>query len=52
MIIYYSLLLYPYPNIWEKHSGFHSRRINHSHRIIYTYKGNILTIISCRYHYE
>lgn len=36
----------------ENLAGFHSRRIDHNNRIIYTYKGNMLTIISCRYHYE
>ncbi len=33
-------------------SGFWSRRIDGSNRLVYAVDGNQLTIISCRYHYE
>ena len=32
-------------------SGFWSRRIDDTNRLVYTYENNQLTIISCRYHY-
>lgn len=32
-------------------SGYWSRRINDEHRLVYSVKGNDLTIIACRYHY-
>jgi len=32
-------------------SGYWSRRINAEHRLVYEVSNNILTIISCRYHY-
>jgi toxin YoeB len=35
----------------ENLSGFWSRRIDASHRLIYAVDDNRLTIISCRYHY-
>ena len=35
----------------EKLSGFWSRRIDDSHRLVYVVDENYLTIISCRYHY-
>ncbi len=35
----------------ENLSGFWSRRIDHSNRLVYAVDGNQLTIISCRYHY-
>jgi toxin YoeB len=31
--------------------GFWSRRIDEEHRLIYEYNNDILSIISCRYHY-
>lgn len=33
-------------------SGYWSRRIDQEHRMIYSYEEGVLTIISCRYHYE
>ncbi len=33
-------------------SGFWSRRIDESNRLVYAVDNNQLTIISCRYHYE
>jgi toxin YoeB len=33
-------------------SGFWSRRIDESNRLVYTVDEGQLTIISCRYHYE
>jgi toxin YoeB len=36
----------------ENLSGFWSRRIDESNRLVYVVDGNQLTIISCRYHYE
>ena len=36
----------------ENLSGFWSRRIDHTHRLVYGVDENYLTIISCRYHYE
>ncbi|MEO0457597.1 MAG: Txe/YoeB family addiction module toxin [Cyanobacteria bacterium P01_A01_bin.114] len=35
----------------ENLSGFWSRRIDHTNRLIYAVNDNYLTIISCRYHY-
>ena len=35
----------------ENLSGFWSRRIDESNRLVYTVDDNQLTIISCRYHY-
>ncbi|VAX37449.1 YoeB toxin protein [hydrothermal vent metagenome] len=32
-------------------SGFWSRRIDESNRLVYAYENDHLTIISCRYHY-
>jgi len=32
--------------------GFWSRRIDSSHRLVYTVANNDLAIIACRYHYE
>ena len=32
-------------------SGFWSRRIDHLNRLVYAVDGEVLTIISCRYHY-
>ncbi len=32
-------------------SGYWSRRINAEHRLVYEVSNDILTIISCRYHY-
>ncbi|MEI8229764.1 MAG: Txe/YoeB family addiction module toxin [Candidatus Peregrinibacteria bacterium] len=31
--------------------GYWSRRIDHTHRLVYTVKKKTVTIISCRYHY-
>jgi toxin YoeB len=36
----------------ENLSGFWSRRIDETHRLVYAVDDNRLTIISCRYHYE
>ena len=36
----------------ENLSGFWSRRIDESNRLVYAVDDNRLTIISCRYHYE
>ncbi len=36
----------------ENLSGFWSRRIDESNRLVYVVDDNRLTIISCRYHYE
>ena len=36
----------------ENLSGFWSRRIDSSNRLVYVVDDNQLTIISCRYHYE
>ena len=35
----------------ENLSGFHSRRIDDSNRLVYVIDDAQLTIISCRYHY-
>ena len=35
----------------ENLSGFWSRRIDDTNRLVYAVDGNQLTIISCRYHY-
>lgn len=32
-------------------SGYWSRRIDEEHRLVYSYENDVLTIISCRYHY-
>ncbi|CAA0098924.1 Toxin YoeB [BD1-7 clade bacterium] len=36
----------------ENLSGFWSRRIDETNRLVYAVDSNQLTIISCRYHYE
>ena len=36
----------------ENLSGFWSRRIDESNRLVYVVDNNRLSIISCRYHYE
>lgn len=36
----------------ENLSGFWSRRIDETNRLIYVVDDDYLTIISCRYHYE
>jgi toxin YoeB len=36
----------------ENLSGFWSRRIDETHRLVYVVDDNYLTIISCRYHYQ
>ena len=35
----------------ENLSGFWSRRIDETHRLVYTVDNKRLTIIACRYHY-
>ena len=35
----------------ENLSGFRSRRIDDTNRLVYAVDDNFLTIISCRYHY-
>jgi len=35
----------------ENLSGFWSRRIDETNRLVYAVNNNFLTIISCRYHY-
>ena len=35
----------------ENLSGFWSRRIDDTHRLVYAVEGETTTIISCRYHY-
>jgi toxin YoeB len=36
----------------ENLSGFWSRRIDDTHRLVYTIEGDALAIIACRYHYD
>jgi len=36
----------------ENLSGFWSRRIDESNRLVYAVNDNHLTIIACRYHYQ
>ena len=36
----------------ENLSGFWSRRIDDTHRLVYAVAANDLVIIACRYHYE
>lgn len=36
----------------ESLTGFWSRRIDDTHRLVYAVNDNHLTIIACRYHYE
>lgn len=36
----------------ENLAGFWSRRIDETHRLVYTQDGGDLVIIACRYHYE
>ncbi len=38
--------------LMEYLAGFWSRRIDESNRLVYVVDDNLLTIISCRYHYE
>jgi toxin YoeB len=33
-------------------AGFWSRRIDREHRLVYKIEGNIMFIISCRFHYD
>lgn len=35
----------------EKLAGFWSRRIDETNRLVYAADDNMLTVISCRYHY-
>lgn len=35
----------------ENLSGFWSRRIDETNRLVYAVDGSVLTVISCRYHY-
>ena len=36
----------------ENLSGFWSRRIDESNRLVYAVEGESLVVIACRYHYE
>ena len=36
----------------ENLSGFWSRRIDDTHRLVYTVENESLAIIACRYHYD
>ena len=36
----------------ENLSGFWSRRIDDTHRLVYCVDGNNLVVIACRYHYQ
>jgi toxin YoeB len=36
----------------ENLAGCWSRRIDDTHRLVYTVEGRALTILACRYHYE
>lgn len=36
----------------ENLSGFWSRRIDDTHRLVYTIEGDALVVVACRYHYE
>ncbi len=36
----------------ENLSGFWSRRIDDTHRLVYAVSDTHITVISCRYHYE
>ena len=36
----------------ENLSGFWSRRIDDTHRLVYAVEGDALAIIACRYHYD
>ena len=36
----------------ENLSGFWSRRIDDTHRLVYTVESESLAIIACRYHYD
>lgn len=36
----------------ENLSGFWSRRIDESHRLVYAVQGDDLAVIACRYHYR
>lgn len=35
----------------ENLAGFWSRRIDHTHRLVYAVDDQAITVISCRYHY-
>ena len=36
----------------ENLSGFWSRRIDHTHRLVYSVEDDQVCIIACRYHYD
>jgi toxin YoeB len=36
----------------ENLSGFWSRRIDDTHRLVYSVEGDALAIVACRYHYD
>jgi toxin YoeB len=36
----------------EHLAGFWSRRIDDTHRLVYTVEKNDLAVVACRYHYE
>ncbi|MDF9619938.1 Txe/YoeB family addiction module toxin [Pseudomonas entomophila] len=33
-------------------TGYYSRRITKTHRLVYLYEAGTLTVLACRYHYE
>lgn len=33
-------------------TGYWSRRIDKEHRLVYAYENDVLTVISCRFHYS
>ena len=36
----------------ENLSGFWSRRIDDTHRLVYAVEGDSLAVVACRYHYD
>ncbi|MCI1193128.1 Txe/YoeB family addiction module toxin [Calidifontimicrobium sp. SYSU G02091] len=36
----------------ENLAGFWSRRIDDTHRLVYTVEGDMLAVVACRYHYD
>ncbi|WP_119352626.1 Txe/YoeB family addiction module toxin [Azohydromonas sediminis] len=36
----------------ENLAGFWSRRIDDTHRLVYTVEGDRLAVVACRYHYD
>jgi toxin YoeB len=35
----------------ENLTGYWSRRINHTHRLVYAIEDQAITVLACRYHY-